>query len=728
METMQADQQHRRETPWVARHSPAAGARPAARPPREALLQRALGNRYLEGAALVQRQVDPEPTAPRETAAGVVASAPARPEVSLEKVLATAERLKGLPYAFSADTTVQEIVDKQKALWDKIDGTIKEIRARKEKRKAKLATDQDVEQAEKELQEQRGQLKALDESLARAKEAYWNSSLSDLFTKKAGEVSPEILNAIEKYGLVCNTYVEVVMRLSGFSDFPLTGAAYPPLSDEYTGIEQERNKQAGSTTGWGLNWAERIVDWALANGSIVYEDADPDNQQLAITPQPGDIVIFKRPGVGKYHVNMVVPDGAGTFNLVGASRPGIFSGTALVTPFKQYDDRLPARGGSKSIPSIMGQDKYLWILRPRYKLPAAEPAERSPTSVQLQPKAQPDAPTGAGGDVMLRRLSPPALNKVPQHDRSPGPLSPRADTPPAIMRQASDSGASGAGPAAGAEAVAGVTLDSQADAGAPSAGTAAPAPVTPTVHITAADITADRIVLALDASGAQGELTLQLVGPEPGLHTIRSVARAAGTYTETFDIPGLAVGEYTSLRATWRVGGVNYTYDQPYHIRVLGSYHHSQYNIPHESTCGGVPDPAYLTNSACNFTPTTFRHQFVSQVNLNGSGVSIAHGGIKREFFCLSQTGAPEDANERSFRQVGAFQGSCGALNAATVAYRPGHPFLQCHDRVLIHPIGVKTVTDLCPGCATAQLDNFTTQTACGGVPDLGDFMTIKLW
>jgi len=67
-------------------------------------------------------------------------------------------------------------------------------------------------------------------------------------------------------------------------------------------------------------------------------------------------------------VNLVVPDD-GKFNLAGASRPGIYSGKALRTPFTHYSDQLASATGPIDIPHVMGQDRYAWILRPPYAPP-----------------------------------------------------------------------------------------------------------------------------------------------------------------------------------------------------------------------------------------------------------------------------------------------------------------------------------------------------------------------
>ncbi len=253
----------------------------------------------------------------------------------------------------------------------------------------------------------------------------------------------------------------------------------------------------------------------------------------------------------------------------------------------------------------------------------------------------------------------------------------------------------------------------------------------PTVQINSAAMESDQISIELAPTGTSGDLTLQLTGPNNASHTVRTVPTAgAGVRNESFDIPNLPNGEFDNIRATWRVGSVDIIGNFPFHIKVLGMFRHSQYNIPHEDQCGGNPVAAYITNAACVFTPTTLRQTFLSQVNLNGSGVSMAHGNLVREAFCLRRPGAPANANGRSFRGVAAFSGTCGgALNNSTVARCDTNADLGCNVRLFINTVGIKTVTDRCPACCGHnQLDNFTTNGACAGIADLGNFKTIKLF
>jgi hypothetical protein len=228
--------------------------------------------------------------------------------------------------------------------------------------------------------------------------------------------------------------------------------------------------------------------------------------------------------------------------------------------------------------------------------------------------------------------------------------------------------------------------------------------------------------------GTTGTLTLDLTGAGPS-HRIATGSRSGGTTTESFNVPSLPTREFTGLRATWNVGGTDHVDTRAFHIRVLGIFRHSQYNVPHESSCGGAPAPAYLTNRSCHFTPITLRSRFISQANLNGSGVSMAHGNLVREDFCLTQPGAPANAANCSFRPTANFRGACGALGNNTVANCRTRPDLHCGDRVFIEGHGTKTITDSCPACCGHdQLDNFTTAPACAGIPDLGNFMTVKVF
>ena len=70
---------------------------------------------------------------------------------------------------------------------------------------------------------------------------------------------------------------------------------------------------------------------------------------------------------------------------------------------------------------------------------------------------------------------------------------------------------------------------------------------------------------------------------------------------------------------------------------VLGTYRHSQYNSPQESACTGTPGTAWVINlGICTFTQTTLKSDFISQVGINGSGISQSYGGLPNTVFLLS--------------------------------------------------------------------------------------------
>lgn len=260
------------------------------------------------------------------------------------------------------------------------------------------------------------------------------------------------------------------------------------------------------------------------------------------------------------------------------------------------------------------------------------------------------------------------------------------------------------------------------------------------VFVLSADVVADEIGLLLAPDGVTGDLTVELANPDG--HTIVGPApRAGGSYTESFNIPGLAEGEYQTVRATWEVEGVSVSDERGHHFQVLGNWRHSQYNTPEDTMCGGAPLGCYITtNNAAGATqcfngpPFTFHNvmlpqQFVDQVNLNGSGRVAAFGDVQIDAFCPGTATAPADAGGHTFRQQ-AIVPACGlALGADTLAGCLADPDVACGDRIFIHTIGMKTVTDNCPACcAGAQFDNYTLDGACAGILDLGRFMTIKLF
>jgi hypothetical protein len=261
----------------------------------------------------------------------------------------------------------------------------------------------------------------------------------------------------------------------------------------------------------------------------------------------------------------------------------------------------------------------------------------------------------------------------------------------------------------------------------------------PGVKITSASIPADSIVTQLSPSSCTGTFKLELLGPDGNL-TLISTTRSGGSYTDSFNIPGLPEKTFKQVKATWVVTSnqtsqtVQSVFD--YAFQNLGVYRHSQYNTPNETheTCGGPPVDTCFTTSACAYSQGMLKSIFKSQVDLNGSGTSATHGNIQPEGFCLNRVPPPSACQGRDvYRQNTKITPHCGGdLSNSTVAVGDGGA-LACGDNIFLAGAGAghgisKTVTDRCPACTgKKQIDNFTTDGRCTNIIDLGNFVTIKL-
>lgn len=273
------------------------------------------------------------------------------------------------------------------------------------------------------------------------------------------------------------------------------------------------------------------------------------------------------------------------------------------------------------------------------------------------------------------------------------------------------------------------------------------------VHVDSADVTRDTITGRLEPSGVSGTLKLELLGSTS--LAILNEQRVGGPFNETFNIPNLAEGDYTKVKATWKVGEASATGELDYHIEVLGQYRHSQYNSPDERQCNGPPAPVFVLGSPATCFDAfeqglLLKSDFTSQVNVNGSGLSGRFGDIKSlaATRCKNVTqnrppGVTGGNDGNSFVEVSFIDGACANIplsNSTVAGCLPesdplGRGIFHCGDRVYIQGLGVKTVTDHCPACCNAaaqkQLDNYTrTDTRCTAGHDLlpGTPMTIRLF
>ncbi|MDO9575483.1 MAG: hypothetical protein Q7J55_03035 [bacterium] len=251
------------------------------------------------------------------------------------------------------------------------------------------------------------------------------------------------------------------------------------------------------------------------------------------------------------------------------------------------------------------------------------------------------------------------------------------------------------------------------------------------VDITSADITQDKIHVNLTPSGLSGTLKLELIGPESS-HTIREVTRASGSYDETFDIPNLAVGEYTKVKATWTVGSTSSSDEYFEHIRVLGNYKHTCYNTVDECGCAGSKQWFSYTIGDCVNTNCVWSNKqgksdwfncITNPAYGTGSGRDESGNIYVIEWFCTGNPYSPK------LRLTGCPCPYCGgSLSVGDVAINPNHSYLACGCSVLVYEHGVHTVRDHGEGLVEKQLDHYYGISGCGVCPSLGDnIMTILL-
>jgi len=270
------------------------------------------------------------------------------------------------------------------------------------------------------------------------------------------------------------------------------------------------------------------------------------------------------------------------------------------------------------------------------------------------------------------------------------------------------------------------------------------------VQVTSVDLPSDQVKVTLSGpSGASGQLVVTWNGPGPNT-AIDNNTRSVGSYTFNPTLSGLAIGQYTGVTAQWTVNGLTATGSSTYNFNVLGTWRHSQYNTPTESSCSGPSSPAYEVNiTNCDHQTNNLITQFINQSWLNGSGkaTNLYYGYHTEQNaqWCINHGYLPGDASGKSFAfepRIIPYCGSSYSLGTDTVAWNfSSTTTLDCGDQVLIVGYGsspgtVKTVTDRCAdvsqnpnGCSDAQLDNYTTGAACAprSFNDLGNFKTIRL-
>lgn len=255
--------------------------------------------------------------------------------------------------------------------------------------------------------------------------------------------------------------------------------------------------------------------------------------------------------------------------------------------------------------------------------------------------------------------------------------------------------------------------------------------------VTKASITDNEVIVELSPANWSGRLQV-IAHRDDGSYSVlsdESRSGSSGSITVSFNNGGLPTGMYQDVEATWYAMGVGARElhgTEPVQFRVLGTYHHSQYNLPYEGVCGGGPvarDIAPSESQCTTHFSDTLRYDFSNKVDINGTGTSISHGILHT----TEGTNCRHELSGSHFFMKESATGSWGRLYDDTVAKGPSHPFLSPNDHVFL--VGYngayreKEVTDFCPGCETTHLDNFTSGSACYAylVGDIGDLPTIRL-
>lgn len=266
------------------------------------------------------------------------------------------------------------------------------------------------------------------------------------------------------------------------------------------------------------------------------------------------------------------------------------------------------------------------------------------------------------------------------------------------------------------------------------------------IDVTGADVTDDSINVSLKPTDIQLTGTLLIELDNPNNCEILSESRSGGNYEESFGIPSLSVGEYSTVKGTWNVGGGSDEDTYNYHIKVLGTYRHSKYVISNENCYSGGSTAFCYTSGDCTYvvgdgtpgkdhciwnTNGSAKTSFITDVGIQGSGYSSSIGYLTREGYCNKPTGCTLGYRELNSGIIGCpTWPNYGLVANGTVAVKVGHPYLTGGDQVFVYGIGVRTVSDTgaLPN-GNSQLDHFVGLRVCGVTyTDFGNYMTIKLY
>ena len=271
------------------------------------------------------------------------------------------------------------------------------------------------------------------------------------------------------------------------------------------------------------------------------------------------------------------------------------------------------------------------------------------------------------------------------------------------------------------------------------------------VQVQSFDVTTGLVQLNLvGLAGSSGTLKATFLGsPVNAAPQTTASALGPGAATMLIDRPALLKSKYSSLAVEWNaaVPALSGRLKPAKPWNVLGVVRFSQYNAPHESECGGSVGDYFVVDSlkSCNFTSTSLRQTFASQVKTNGTGLSMGHGLVQWGYITrLAEDCAgkfpPGATSRNSYLQVDAVRGICNralvANNSVATAPVDG---LACKTPLSLVTtgnanFGNRTRLDECPDCDSGfmgtegHIDNFTDSIMCKAheVGDLGNFWTVQ--
>lgn len=248
------------------------------------------------------------------------------------------------------------------------------------------------------------------------------------------------------------------------------------------------------------------------------------------------------------------------------------------------------------------------------------------------------------------------------------------------------------------------------------------------------DIAANQLTAVLSGpSSQQGNLSVTYnngasITTVGGLHP--------GSYSYPAKVHTLAAGQYSSVNASW----ANSSLSVPVSFRVSPLTRFSTYNVSSEASCTAPATPVYVfeNDATCTYHyGSNFKQDFVSFVNLNGTGDSGEFGYVKP--YGVTYLGKnvcnlpPNATSANTFVKIKDITGSCNSTvySGQSLAVNPNpnpdgnNSNYLCGDKVLIMGLGgqansVRAVQDYCPVCNTGfgstqgHIDSFdTTNKSC---------------